>query len=231
MDNKDQQSLPYRVMPTRECLTYLEAHGLTIHDDSGDRIKSKSGVVYVLPNGETILMPTNFDRDYPGIVFKDRATFLDFAAKDQFPVGEENMTWFERHCAEIRQFRVQPEFFRKTLTQTLNLRFPFRDTADIGKAFRTVQAILNSPEQKSRPWHETEQLIYSFGLGVLDYLIDVENREVRIEDGYEMYNPTAYPVAVIDGDRTDILSKATRYLSQPGDYQFEVFARNSRLIP
>jgi hypothetical protein len=229
-DKMESHVLPYRVMPTGECLKYLEAHGLTIHDDWKYMIRSRAGLVYVLPNGETILMPTNFDVNYPGIVFKDKATFMHFAELDSFPIGDENMTWFERHRSEIRQFREHPDFYSKTLTQTLRVAYPFRNVDDMRTAFIKLQSVLNTPEQKKRPWPETEELIYSFGLGVINYLIVRKNTEVHIEDRYENYNPTAYPIAIIDGERTDVMSKVIRYISETGDHRFEIFARKLGLI-
>lgn len=218
-------------MPTGECIKYLESHGLTIHDDSRLRIKSRAGVVYILPSGETVLVPTNFDLKYPGIIFKDKETFLHFAEIDSFPIGEENMNWFERHRPEVKQFRQHPEFFSRLLTETLRVSYPFRSVDDIRIAFKKLHSVLSTPEQKKRPWRETEELIYSFGLGVINYLIDQKNAEVDIQDRYENYNPTVYVVAFIDGEPNDVISRVIRYIAEPGNHQFDVFARKLKLIP
>src|SRR5690606_522661 len=126
----DRDTSQYKVISTRECIEYIEKKGLTIHDDSEYRIKSTSGLVYILPNSEVILIPTNFDLDYPGIIFKDLETFKHYADLDFFPIGEDNMTWFERYNNQIKQFKTHPEFYSKTLLETLHVTFPFKSAED-----------------------------------------------------------------------------------------------------
>lgn len=115
----------YKVIPTRECIMYIEKFGLTIHDDSDYRIKSTSGLVYILPNSEVVLLPTNFDLEYPGIVFKNLTIFKHYAELNFFPIGEENMTWFERYNNQIKQFREKPEFYSEAI-ETLGIKLPFK---------------------------------------------------------------------------------------------------------
>jgi len=87
-DKMEPSALSYRVMTTGDCIKYLESHGLTIHDDSRLRIKSRAGLVYILPNGESILVPTNFDLKYPGIIFKDKDTYLHLRRSTPFLLGK-----------------------------------------------------------------------------------------------------------------------------------------------
>ena len=54
-----------------------------------------SGLVYALSTGEVVLIPTNFDLDYPGIIFKELKSFKYYADLNFFPIGGENMTWFK----------------------------------------------------------------------------------------------------------------------------------------
>ena len=102
----------YKVMSTKECLTYIENEGLTINEDNEKlSIKSQSGVIYSLPNGEIVLLPTNFDLNYPGMVFTNKAVFKSYVVQDFFPISEEKMTWLERNNNHMKNFETNHVFF------------------------------------------------------------------------------------------------------------------------
>ena len=70
----------YRVLPTKDCIKYIEKSGLSLQDDNWDySIPSGKGLVYTLPNGEFVLVPTSFEESYPGIIFDNAETFKIFA--------------------------------------------------------------------------------------------------------------------------------------------------------
>ncbi len=196
----------YKVTSTRECIKYIERHGLTIHDDSQHQIKSTSGIIYILPNNEVVLIPTNFDLEYPGIIFKDLETFKYYSALDFFPIGEDNMTWFERYNNQIKQFRTHHDFYSKTLTETLHVTLPFRDEKDIKTAFIKVQSIIGSSNKKNYSF-EQANLVCSFGLGVTSYLIDNKGYKLILREGYENYNPITEVLVKKNGEIKNVVNK------------------------
>ena len=170
----------YKVMSIKECLNYIENAGLSIHDDDTTfSIKSQSGVIYSLPNGEVVLMPTNFDLNYPGIVFKNTAVFKSYVAQDFFPIGEEKMTWLERNYNEMKNFETNPDFFSRILTEKLHLKFPFHSIDDVKAAFLKVKTIadLHNHEEQS---NDVDVFIHSFGLALIYYLKDYRNYQLTM---------------------------------------------------
>lgn len=199
----------YKVIPTRECIAYIEKQGLTIHDDSEYGIKSNSGLVYVLPNKEVVLLPTNFDLDYPGIIFNDLKTFKHYAELNYFPIGEHNMTWFERYNKEIQQFREKPDFYSKAL-QTLGVMLPLKNIPEIKSAFLKVQPLIASTKPQDLSFEQVH-LIYSFGLAVTNYMVDYKGYELIINKGYENYNPITNIEIKKNGMFKDVLFTCQAY--------------------
>jgi len=194
----------YKVIPTRDCIAYIEKYGLTINDDAEYRIKSTSGLVYILPNKEVVLLPTNFDLEYPGIVFKNLEIFKHYSELDFFPIGEDNMTWFERYNKHIREFREKPEFYSKAL-ETLNIILPFKNAEEIKSAFLKVQSFIASTKHKDFSFEQVH-MIYSFGLAVTNYLIDYKGYTPLLKNGYENYNPITNVLIEKNGELKDVLT-------------------------
>lgn len=213
----------YKVMSTKECLNYIKNAGLSIHDeDTNLSIKSQSGVIYSLPNGEVVLMPTNFDLNYPGIVFKNAEVFKSYVAQDFFPIGEEKMTWLERNYSQMKNFETNPDFFSKTLTEKLHLKFPFHSIDDVKAAFLKVKAIadLHNHENQS---NDIDIFIHSFGLALIYYLKDYCNFQLTMQTEYENYNPYLYPMMNKGGKQIDVLLKLYIYIDGQSIHSFENF--------
>lgn len=190
-------SVPYKVIPVKECIKHIKKNGMTIFDESEYEIKSRSGVVYVLPNKEVVLVPTNFNPDYPGMIFKDIEVFKYYRDQDFFPIGSENMTWYERHNKEIREFRTNHDFYWNELKETIDIELPLRTENDVKSAFSKIQAVL-----KKHKWRKDHvkrfELIGAFGLAVTNFLIDEREYELIFQYGYENYNP--YTEALVKKD-------------------------------
>lgn len=200
----------YKVISTQECIAYIAKFGLTIQDDSDYRIKSTSGLVYILPNKEVILLPTNFDLEYPGILFKSLTLFKHYAELNFFPIGEDKMTWFERYNKQIKEFRAKPEFYRKAL-ETLNVRLPFKNVDEIKSAFLKVQSFTASTKSENFSFEQVH-MIYSLGLAVTNYLIDYKGYKVIMKEGYENYNPITNVLVEKDGASKDVLYSCLIYI-------------------
>jgi len=219
----------YKVMSTKECLSYIENAGLSIHDDDTNfSINSQSGVIYSLSNGEVVLMPTNFDLNYPGIIFKNTAVFKSYVAQDFFPIGEEKMTWLERNYNHMKNFETNHDFFSKTLTEKLHLKFPFHSIDDVKAAFLKIKAIadLQTHEEQS---NEIDALIHSFGLALIYYLKDYRNFQLTMRKEHENYNPYLYPRMIKDDKQIDVLLKVFIYIDEQSTHSFENFIRSIKL--
>ncbi len=213
----------YKVLSTKECLNYIEKAGLSIHDDDTNfTIKSQSGVIYSLPNGEVVLMPTNFDLNYPGIVFKNTAVFKSYFAQDFFPIGEEKMTWLERNNNQMKNFETNHDFFSKILTEKLHLKFPFQGMEDVKDAFLKVKAIADSHKygEQSR---DIDAYIHSFGLALICYLKDYRNYHLTMTKEYENYNPYLYPMMSKNNKNINVLSILFIYINSNSARSFENF--------
>lgn len=177
----------YKIISTQECIKYIEDNGLTIYDDSEHQIKSLTGLIYILPNKEVVLIPTSFDLNYPGIIFKNLEIFEYYRDLNFFPIGESNMTWPERYNNEIKKFREHPKFYKKAL-ESLQIPLPLKNIEDIKSAFMKIQAFTDG-NNKERFSFEQVHVICSFGLAVVDYMIDHKNYKLIFEEGYGNYNP------------------------------------------
>jgi hypothetical protein len=194
----------YKVMSTKDCIAYIEKYGLTIHDNAEYTLNSASGLVYILPNREVVLMPSNFDLEYPGMVFINLETFKYYSDLDFFPIGEENMTWFERYDKQIQQFREDPEFYTKSLGM-LDITLPFKNIREIESAYLKVQSFSSSTNHKDLSFDQVH-MIYSFALAVTNYMIDYKGHKLLLQKSYENYNPITNVLIEKNGELKDILS-------------------------
>jgi len=216
----------YKVMSTKDCLKYIANAGVSIHEDNTKfSIKSQSGVIYTLPNGEVVLMPTNFDLNYPGIIYKNTAVFKSHVAQDFFPIGEEKMTWLERNYKQMKNFETDHDFFSKTLTEKLNLKFPFHNIEDVKAAFLKVKAIADLHNHKEQS-NDIDLFVHSFGLALIYYLKDYCNYHLVVRKEYENYNPYLYPMMIKDDKNINVLSRVFRYINSNSTHSFENFVNS-----
>ncbi|MFT3948317.1 MAG: hypothetical protein QM763_15205 [Agriterribacter sp.] len=193
----------YKIISTRECIKYIEDNGLTIYDDSEYQIKSLSGLIYILPNNEVVLIPTNFDLNYPGIIFKTLGIFEQYRNMDFFPIGEDNMTWGERYNNQIKKFRENPAFYQKTL-ESLQISSPLKNIEDIKSAFIKIQTYIDGNNRKKFSFEQVD-IICSFGLAIIDYMVNKKNYNLIFEEGYENYNPITKVLVEKNNERRNIL--------------------------
>lgn len=207
----DNDSMPYKVIPVKECIKYIEKNGLTIFDKSDYKIKSRSGIVYLLPNKEVVLVPTNFNPDYPGMIFNTIEVFKYYRDQDFFPIGSENMTWYERHNKQIIEFRTNHDFYWNKIREIVNVNLPFKNEKDVESAFLNIQLILKKPEWEKDVVKRFE-LVAAFGLSVTDFLVDKRGYELIMRHEYENYNPYTEVLVKNNGVIKDIINTSYSYL-------------------
>ncbi|MFT3748128.1 MAG: hypothetical protein QM768_07415 [Agriterribacter sp.] len=219
----------YVVSTTRECIKYIEANGVTLEDDNSQySINSKSGLVYMLPNNEVVLIPTNLDPEYPGIIFKEKSYFLNCVHKDFFPIDEDKMTWLEKNNSRVIHFQEFPSFYSNVVEQQLNIKYPLTKLVEMEKGFEKLKLVLKTGSKKA--WDPSfQEVVYCFGFSIIDYLMSTHDYQLRFEKSYENYNPYSYPFLFKNGIKINILSKLFRYIESDNKNSFTIFLRNVEL--
>lgn len=115
----------HQVLPSKQCIEYLEEKGTKLQiQRPDDATKSTSGLVYILSNGEVVLLPSHVKPSYPGIIFKDMTEYKKYADLDSFPIDKKDMTWLEANASNMKEFGINNQFFISILRKELNLQIP-----------------------------------------------------------------------------------------------------------
>jgi len=202
--NKD-----YKVLSTHECMEYIERYHVDLKDNNWDySIPSMKGIIYTLPNGEFVLVPSNFKASYPGIIFRDSQVFMKYAEKDSFPIDKEHMSWLEAHMPEIESFGT-----KDTISTYENI-------SEMEAGYnRLLQFVKNDKDSdKSK-----DSAVNIFGLSVIKFFLKENIYSLKLERRYEMYNPYYYPLLVRDGKNIDVLSKLYIALKNGSANSFQLF--------
>lgn len=201
----------FRVQSTKECIEYIESFGLTIHDESEYEIQSHSGLVYLLPNKEVVLIPANFDLKYPGIIFQTLEIFKYYSDMNFFPIGDDEMSWFELHNFEMKQFVSGSNFYARMLCENIKISLPIKSKLEIENVFLGVQNFLNFPTKDSLGSLQVD-VINAFALSVIRYLVDYEGYKMILRSGFENYNPISEVLVEKNGDIYNIFTYCHIYL-------------------
>jgi len=202
-------SKDYRVLPTGECMEYIQQHHVNLKDNNwGYTIASMKGIIYTLPNGEFVLVPSNLKASYPGIIFRDSGVFLKYAEKDSFPIDTEHMSWLEAHMSEIKAFGTK---------DTISA---FDSLSDMeAEYYRLLQFVKNDGhDDKSK-----DSAVNIFGLSAIKFFLKGNGYTLNLQRRYEMYNPYYYPVLVRDGKNIDVLTKLYIALKNGSENSFQLF--------
>jgi hypothetical protein len=211
----------YKVIKTKDCIEYIERFGLTINDDNPDiSIKSQSGLIYTLQNGEVVLIPSNFDLNYPGIIFRNKSVFNNCVEQDYFPIDYYSMSWLERNYDMMKNFEKSHDFFYNIISNSFLIVMPFREIKDLRNIFLEIQSkIVNSKTSTERV--ELENFIYAYALSLICYLKEYKSYQLIMLTEYENYNPYLYPIMLNNNRRLDVLSKVSIYINSSSSNSFE----------
>lgn len=224
MVNSQATDSSYRILPAKDCVAYVEQKGLRLDDGDWD-LSIKSGKVQVctLPNGEIVLIPLTPDETYPGIIFKDAATFAEFTNKDFFPIGEQYMTWLEANAQKVKAFQSDASIFASPLSEYLKVKVPYNNLAEAEIAYDSLLVFLKD-ERKSNT--EKKTVVGAYGLSVMYYLLSAKSYTLSWNVKYEIYNPYNYPLLIADdGTQIDVLAKLYIAIQDRKKGSFKVFSR------
>lgn len=211
----------YKLISTEDCLKYIVQNGLSLEDENWDySISSGKGLIYTLPNGEFVLVPSNFDKSYPSIVFNNAESFNEYANKDFFPIDSKHMTWLEAHALDVKNFEVDNTFYTLVMEKKLKLKTPLINIEDFKVAFNKIMSYIKDPLNSKE---DKLAVINCYGLAVAEYLIKVKNNKWEFLKQYEMYNPYYYPVILKDGNKIDVITKVHIAVQNKAKNSFELF--------
>jgi hypothetical protein len=204
----------YKVLTTKECMEYIQQNKIDLQNNNWDySIPSGKGIIYTLPNGEFVLVPSNLMASYPGIIFKSVEIFKKFLNKDSFPIAEEDMSWLELHGSEI---------------DSLGKRNPpaYKSISEIEIAYNQLLQFIGESENSNKT---KESAVYLFGLSVIDFLLHEGTYTVRLQKRYATYNHYYYPLLVKDGIYVDLLTDLRISLQKKDKDSFNFFANPLQL--
>ncbi|MDP4216251.1 MAG: hypothetical protein Q8927_08615 [Bacteroidota bacterium] len=204
--------MEYKVISTKECLEYLKHNQLgVVTFNPHYSIQSMKGIIYTLPNGKFVLVPSNYDESYPGIIFKDEEKFIKYRDLDSFPIGEAQKTWLVAHVQDIR------ELTNPAPSQNKDIEVIRADY------FRLLKFI----KDKRRPGKEMESAMYEFGISAFRYAMQDKSYTIQLEKRYSMYNPYLHPLLVKEGRKIDLLTILQIALENGGKNSFDMFAHHA----
>ena len=212
----------YRILPTNECEQYIIKNGLELRQFSMHySIPSQAGLVYTLPNGEFVLVPSHSKPSYPGIIFRDAAIFKKYCEKDFFPIEKKDMTWLEAHAENMKHFNVDSSFYIAPLENKFFIKFPFTTSDDFEELFYKIVGCVKDKKTKGS---EKESLIYCFALSIIEYLNTVKHFKLDLVKYHEIYNPYFEPIIIFQsGRRVNVISYLFIAMDNPGKDSFRSF--------
>ena len=191
----------YQILTTEEAIKYLTSVGLSINDYSNILIPSGLVTVYILPNGEVLLLESGLRERYSAFVFKDEEVFKMYSRADYFPVPKTEMTWLVAHATQVQNFLVDADFYLRPLNDTLKLQRHLSTLNDCEEAFLKVSAYVR---RKRISFEEREKISYCFGLAIIKFCIAEKHMLWEMKKYYEVYNPYYVPLLIIEEDRHNI---------------------------
>lgn len=217
LKNKAVAQIPYRVMSTDKCIKYLESNGLSTDNFSPKlAIPSGYGLVYELPNKELVVIPTDFRREYMGLIFANKEAFNEMIANDFFAVDHKYLTFWEKERNDLNRLPESTADYYKFLHKTLNLEIKSFDY-DYFKT--TYQSIMNY-FSKHREAYTKDKIALAYSLEVMKYLIETKNGKWEFGKRYELYNSYIYPSITINDEYVNVIAVFYSSLSsKQGNFQ------------
>jgi hypothetical protein len=211
----------YKVLTSRECLQYVEQHNVKEEDFNLDyTIPSRKGLVYTMPNGEFVLVPTHIDPLYPGFIFKDKNVFKEHIQKDFFPIGKEHMTFLEAHSSEAKQILVDATPFLNILSKSIGVDSLFNNQKDLEEGYNKLYSFVHKKKNQNPG---IKEIIESFGICAIEYFHKHNGYELQFDKQYEIYNPYFLPILIRDDRRINAITMLYIALESKSPDSFKQF--------
>jgi hypothetical protein len=208
--------MDFRVLPTKDCISYLDKFDLTVDDvDTSLSISSGFGLVYSLPNKEVVLIPTRIGLLYEGFIFKDVYAFNKMNNNDYFPISRKLHTVWELERVELANLPNSIEYFKKLIESRLDTKIECLDKDNTKLLYgKLVEQFYRYKNNQT-----VQQLMLAYSVLVMDFLVREKGAEWKFSKRYEIYNSYVYPYVELEGELKMVHSILSSTLSNPkGDY-------------
>jgi hypothetical protein len=218
-----QPDFEYKTLPTIECEKYIIEHGVTLDNfNIHFSIPSQAGLIYTLPNGEFVLVPSHARSTYPGIIFRDRSIFQKYYDKDFFPIDEKDMTWLEVNMENMKHLNINSSFFASPLREILGVGHPARSIQEIEFIYKKVSAYAKDSTINER---KRKDIAYCYALYVIEFLMKIKHYKLNLEIHHEVYNPYFLPIIVLpDRTQIDVISVLFVTIGSSNKHSFDKFS-------
>jgi hypothetical protein len=196
----------FTIKSVKDCLDYLKPFKINPQNrDSKLFIPGYGGLVYTLPNGEIILIPTDTDLEYSGFIFPNLNSFKEIVASGYFPVPEEQLTSWEIERFRLIELPKSISFYQGFLKEYLGdykFNINIKDELNVG-----YEKLLRFIKSKDHSKVLKERVVLSFSLVVMDQLVTVNKGCWHFDERFEIYNSYPYPYISVDDETKDIINE------------------------
>ncbi|MBB1287392.1 hypothetical protein HRH25_23655 [Flavisolibacter sp. BT320] len=218
MLNEAKSQMNYKVLPTKQCIAYIESQGLTVDDwDTTLSIPSGYGFLYSLPTKEIVLIPTRTGMPYEGFIYKNKAAFERMVQEDFFPLSEQYLTYWEMERDNLKSLPASVPYFESLLQAELQLNTVLRNPEGLEKVYHLLVKFIKEKKSKNL----NERVVLAYAILVMDYLVRTKGAEWEIAKRYEIYNSYFDPIVILDDEWKDVVGNLFATLQEPkGNYRY-----------
>jgi hypothetical protein len=204
---------------TKDCIKYIETFGIDSNEiDSVSTIPSEAGLVYKLPNKEVVLIPSDFNPDYPGFIFRSADDLEKMIKSGFFPIESKYLTFWEIENNNLKSLPGSIKYFKNSLNDILSIKPTIYEISELKKIY---QSLIEFKASKADLLLK-EKLIVSYCILVMDYLVKKNKYTWYFEERFETYNPYTYPQVKLGSDVKNIIE--LMYICLDGEAaSFEMF--------
>ncbi len=159
---------------------------------------------YQLPDGNYMVVSSNFRKVYPAIIFYDLELFEEAVKTQKFPIPESDMIFLEANQDKIINYRDNNLFFQEYLKSELNYNGSFLNVNDFKNIFELLNEFVKDPRKEEQ---KKDGVVASFVMLFLSKA-SLNNRFIiDFRDYYGVFNRYYVPVL----KRTNIVSGGLRF--------------------
>lgn len=185
----------YQVKDPQELVDYLRQLGRDAYYDWNYQLKTNSGFVHELENGQVVFFDNYFK--YKAILFDSRKCFDNILQADWFPVENPEKGTFENEGDRMKTFHLQSDYYRRHLNQVLKFDFP-EITKEAAQVY--LRKVIGRFIRKMTTSTDVVALI-----SVIGELVKQEtNGRWFLKKRYGMYNPI-YEPNIVKGNNNVVL--------------------------
>lgn len=193
----------YLKKPASECIKYIESFGHSI--DSLIFFKttpSGSGIVYKLENNKVVLIPSDFNLDYPGFIFESEYDLDEMIKSNFYPIDEKHMTVWEVERKALDSLPKTVDYFKTFLLSELKYEKSLKNLEN----FKSLYNLLVIEVKNSKPLWKKEKLMISFGILLMNFFVETQSKNKwHFKTRYETYNSYKYPILQSKSEMKDII--------------------------